>query len=462
MDFTEQMIEIDSIVDDDEKFNEFKALFAAEFERAGVTEEMTDLFRDDLPQERQVDLVAAILKISSRRYFSALYQFEHQYDCLDEGDCRSLNSFLKNWESDVDFSEIRQFVEMEKCDVRMCDACGSWEYDEEVGQLWCDSNYKICRKCKDNDYRWSDYYDAYIYDGNVSENAVNQRGYSCVIDVDDDNFHWCPHHGRYEHFSFDCPYESDELITDYHSSKGKQNPVHNDWSASRKGRYFGVELEVEMDSSSSTRDEHAERFNDAFNNGNRGYRCFFETDGSLDDGFEIISQPLGMPDHRKLWAAMKNRPLTKGLTSHQTTTCGLHVHVSRNALSEVQVARIVTFVNHPDNERLIRAVARRYAKGYCKIKSKNLASAAHSDDRYEAVNITSSRTIEFRIFRGTLKYESIMAAVQFVNALVDFTDVGEMSESDLSTDKFLEFINNPDYVEADVLAPYIANRLEIA
>lgn len=41
-------------------------------------------------------------------------------------------------------------------------------------------------------------------------------------------------------------------------------------------------------------------------------------------------------------------------------------------------------------------------------------------ERHTAVNFTNSDTIEFRIFKGTLKYTTVMATLEMVHALVGF------------------------------------------
>ena len=171
---------------------------------------------------------------------------------------------------------------------------------------------------------------------------------------------------------------------------------------------------------------------------------------------------MGMDRHRDLWAWLKDKDAVRALRSHNTTTCGLHVHVSKEGLSKLQIAKIVAFVNDPDNADLIRAVARRYAEGYCRIKEKKIGQAAQSEDRYEAVNITPRKTIEFRIFKGTLKYESVMAAIQFSNALVEFCGRSTTSIRELKADKFMDFIKSDESGDTDMLVPYLENRLETA
>ena len=46
------------------------------------------------------------------------------------------------------------------------------------------------------------------------------------------------------------------------------------------------------------------------------------------------------------------------------------------------------------------------------------ADAAKSRDRYRAINTTNTDTIEFRLFRGTLRLETFNATLQLVDTLV--------------------------------------------
>jgi hypothetical protein len=65
-----------------------------------------------------------------------------------------------------------------------------------------------------------------------------------------------------------------------------------------------------------------------------------------------------------------------------------------------------------------------------------------NEDRYESVNFQPERTVEFRLFKGTLRYETIMACLEFTYASWFFTrDTGQQ---DLTSDNFLKFISQPD------------------
>ena len=364
-----------------------------------------------------------------------------------------LRSFLEEIETFDDDSEIKEHMENEY-NIERCNDCGEYEYTVKT----CDTygGDSVCRECANDNYRYSQRYGEYIY-ADDARDARDQNGDLCVIHYDDDDFHYDEDEDEYIH----CDYEREpELVGGYHSSKRRQVVIKDDWS-NKRNRWLGVELECEIKSDQTTREDKARFLNDLINDGEIGSKVFFETDGSLNYGLEIVSQPMSLPMHQDLWQWLNNKDAVRHMRSHNTTTCGLHVHVSRNPLTQDQIAKMVVFVNDRSNEALIKAVARRYAEGYCRIKEKEIGSAHQSNDRYEAINITSERTIEFRIFKGSLKYESVMSAIEFANALTDFTASPVLGVKDLTTDRFMDFINSGQ-TEASVLVPYLNNRLELA
>ena len=127
-----------------------------------------------------------------------------------------------------------------------------------------------------------------------------------------------------------------------------------------------------------------------------------------------------------------NKAVAKGYLSHQAGTCGLHVHISRNALGvnyeeqEATIAKILYFYEKFWNEILTFSRrtesqaehwARRYGGGIINPKE-TLKHAKNSHmGRYAAVNLENEATIEMRIFRGTLKYNTFIATLQMVDEI---------------------------------------------
>jgi hypothetical protein len=237
------------------------------------------------------------------------------------------------------------------------------------------------------------------------------------------------------------------IIDSYHSSKNKGfKVIESPWLASNR-RAFGVELEVQV--RSGDKNAAAGRVHEVLNpSGDTGEYCYFERDGSIGEGFEIVTQPAGLDVHRQKFALfLQDAELKRGLRSHEGGSCGLHVHVGREYVTQSQIYRIQSFLNDVRNEALIRSIARRYENGYCKFKPHMAKFTAHNKqngDRYEALNVTNHDTIEFRIFRGSLRYESVMAALEFCNAILTFCTPGVTSLVDFTAVGFKKFIIRPD------------------
>ena len=83
-------------------------------------------------------------------------------------------------------------------------------------------------------------------------------------------------------------------------------------------------------------------------------------DGSIADGFELVSHPMSLEYHLNMmnWRGVFATALELGYRSHQTSTCGLHIHVNRSAFGstyeeqEDAIGRVVYFVESHWNELL--------------------------------------------------------------------------------------------------------------
>ena len=150
-----------------------------------------------------------------------------------------------------------------------------------------------------------------------------------------------------------------------------------------------------------------------------------------------------------------------GYRSHQTSTCGLHIHVNRICFGKSReeqdevISRVLYFVEHHWNELLkfsrrseysMNRWAARY--GFEKTGREILDKAKKGGNgRYAAVNLMNYSTIEFRLFRGTLKYNTLIAALELVNSICDLaialTDEGM---SKMSWSEFVDTINEPELI----------------
>lgn len=306
-------------------------------------------------------------------------------------------------------------------------------------RLWHDANYgdsdtPLCEDC---------YYSHYTSCERCGRIIPNDE--VCCGDDDDDRS-YCQH----------CADEISrhEVIHGYYY---KPEPIFY----GEGNRYFGVELEIDGAGEDS---DNAEQILDAVHrNGLELIYC--KHDGSLDDGFEIVTHPMTLDFHLKEmpWNALCREAARLGYYSHQAKTCGLHIHVNRTAFGETEyeqdecIARILYFFEKHwsellkfsrRTERQLERWAARY--GYKENPADILehAKKGYGSGRYTCVNLTNESTIEFRIFRGTLKVNTIIATLQLVNRIYDlaiFSSDDEMKR--LSWSEFVSRVDEPELIQ---------------
>ena len=435
-------------------------------------QEFTEWLDSDHYSHSVLDAIAVgVSENALRRIFRIMDEFENDLDdhimyiiqlhsrklLGTRRDLDKLRSFMALFDHSDNLRErIRNYL-----DVFFCADCDDHEYQSKFQDTWQDE--PVCRSCIASDYTYSHYHEVWIND-NYIRHARDRNDSEVLTHEESESFEWSDERDCYVHL--DHPYHSNnyskQLIGNYHSSKSGFELQFDEWTK-KNNRWFGVELEV-MHNDGLT-DAAAQIIHECVNDDGdepvRGLNMFFERDGSLgSSGFEMITQPMSLPAHRKLWSFLQDKTKVRGLRSHKTNNCGLHVHVSRTGLSKLQIAKLVTFVNNPSHADFILAIARRYENGYCNIKPKKIGKAAQSNDRYEAVNLTPRHTIEFRLFKGTLKYESLIAAVEFTHALIEFCKPTQTSITDLTADAFMRFMEEKIPHETEFVRPYIKNNLQ--
>ena len=95
--------------------------------------------------------------------------------------------------------------------------------------------------------------------------------------------------------------------------------------------------------------------------------------------------------------------------------------------------------------------------GY-KNKPKEILDHAKSEGkrRYSCVNISNANTIEFRMFRGTLKYNTLIATLELVDKICEYAI--RHSDEDLSKISWSEFVISLDRNCCSELIAYLKQR----
>jgi hypothetical protein len=218
--------------------------------------------------------------------------------------------------------------------------------------------------------------------------------------------------------------------------------------------FMGIELEVDGTSN------QAVNLNGAINDVREKYSendVILKSDGSLNRGFEVVTQPMTMRYHIEKfdWNHITNACRDHGFRSHNTRTCGLHIHVDRTSMTLQQMVRLGYFVN-AEHKRFSK-IARREGVSYSRYKDLSQGvtmtadSIARNDDRYEALNWQNSETVEFRMYRGTLKVSTILATIELTHAVCKFitkVSTGSLLNRKLRWKRFMNFMKKNGYNRA--------------
>jgi hypothetical protein len=207
--------------------------------------------------------------------------------------------------------------------------------------------------------------------------------------------------------------------------------------------YLGVELEVHA--KRGVRRAEAVRWTH-----NRvGGFALLKFDSSIPhQGFEITTVPGTLAFHRDAWEPFFAEA-HKHLESWKTGRCGLHVHISRNALSPLQLGKMMVFINERGTSEFVSQIAGRSAGEYCVRAPKKVKDARRrqpSANRYEALTLsghTGAKTAELRIFRGNLRKEGFFRCIEFTVALVEFCSACSIKDVRSPT-PFLEWMSRPE------------------
>jgi len=229
-------------------------------------------------------------------------------------------------------------------------------------------------------------------------------------------------------------------VYDYHAT----NPIEiHGWDKEtpKTSLCFGVELEMEHKDDD---DGGGQTEISAALGGKRGVhgmesakgKYILMRDGSLNDsGVELITVPYTLEGHQKAfgWKAVLGKVTGIGRSGRYTNACGMHVHVNRKALSAFTLGKMLVFVNSPQNTALIEKIAQRDPEEWARRYSKCVCDGlVRETDKYEAMHL-SSQTVEFRIFRGNLRFDRVLKNIEFCHAVVMYAKDTSMQDLERPT-----------------------------
>jgi len=321
-----------------------------------------------------------------------------------------------------------------------CEHCRRVVYQDDIVEI-NDGELRVCDDCSGYYYECNDC-GGYFTWGRMRETCTGTN----VCSDCQENYYICDNCGYLVHeddiynsengyiYCASC-YDRD-IIKDHDY---KPDPV---FLGGRATGYYGIELEI--DDGDDRTDCAREIMNIC------GDKLYCKYDGSLNRGFEIVTHPatIDYHIHEMGWDKIIDIALKYGFRSHDTTTCGLHIHASRTlfgqdrTLQDLTIAKVILLVDkHFDSIILpfsrrtsdrLREWARKPNANILEYDSEQSAIRKGRDTeyngRYQAVNLTNRNTVEFRFFRGTLNLETLFAALQFIDFIIEYSSNNNLKD----------------------------------
>lgn len=308
-------------------------------------------------------------------------------------------------------------------DYITCECCDCVTHNRDSH---CDDSHNLCSHC----------FDRYYSTCNNCDCIIN-RDYTYITECDSDtlcescyNEHYC-----------NCSQCNEDLEVDLasHSAKLKYNGQSEildyktaiNWefyqidSDLNHNPYIGLELELQHKDNRASLSPICNLIGKELHS-----LAVAMHDGSLTNGLEIITTP------HKFQALKKNLKLRQlcaelialDARSHDTKKCGFHVHISKinwfkescKPLSKeygystnkaqlyqyvfTKLRRYITRISGRDDEQI---------ESYCQFRNSD-------SSRYVAVNLTNSKTVEVRIWNGTLNYKTLKMRLKFTLAMLEY------------------------------------------
>lgn len=309
----------------------------------------------------------------------------------------------------------RYYTRCERCDeyVRNYNTFHVQTDTDGTTEVWCDDcaeNYSWC--CDECDTRYSEY---------VPDNGccMCDDCYSEGLDTGDINSWKSPRRRmNYGYKPVICPC----------ATSAEKDAAGSSWE--KKVVIYGTELEIDRDEACGCEDEWSANIVDHL------FNSYCKTDCSLDrggsySGIEIVSHPGTLAwyeEHRQMYKDCFDMLKRGGWLSHDAETCGLHVHISLHALEQQNDFAINNMLYIFDRfwDKFVKFSrrthgqldhwARRYSTAHGNYEDiKHMAKSER--DRYMAVNLENTHTVELRMWRGTLNLETFFATLQMVDVI---------------------------------------------
>lgn len=329
----------------------------------------------------------------------------------------------------------------------ICQDCGEIIFPHEA-RYWVGDDV-VCASCREKDYTFCERCNALEHNDDIRRT--------------EDGYYLCKH--CWDNHTCECPecnnifYREDDMVYDeesdcylcencYETTKRTINnysfkpyPIFLKLAKDGKNpkEFFGFEIEVEGDK------YEAYNFLSEFDGMYRD-NIYLKHDGSVE-GFEIVTHPMARNYYYEVFKDNLEKGMRylakKGFRGHNCG--GIHIHVSKNAISDEQLAKLVILL-YPKTDKVYRqwlAITQRkerkmeewstmdperldYGKRGTVERAKLGYTKINDERRYHAINTQNDNTIEFRIFNSNLRIERITKNAEVIFSLLDFTNTNKL------------------------------------
>lgn len=290
--------------------------------------------------------------------------------------------------------------------------------------------------CPDCSYSMVQCNDCYTpYNGNNEGICVDEWNGVYVCGSCEDNYSYC-----YEHSSHyadgdgceTCEEERCRLINDYSYRPDpvfhfvRQGSVLKTQTSNPMKTVTGFELEMEaVECGVQDGAELAQSLYEQW--------CYLKHDGSLNNGFEMVSHPLSREFIAEKFPWQRLSELSAlGMRSANTRTCGLHIHINKDFFRSNPTTMYRFMSMFYRNAEQWKKIAGRSNSTYADWSeyeltrmleyTKGLSVGAHvrNNERYVALNLQNRNTIELRFFKGTLRPATFVARLEAAHAVAEY------------------------------------------
>lgn len=192
---------------------------------------------------------------------------------------------------------------------------------------------------------------------------------------------------------------------------------------------YGIELEVSTEKGIHSNSGIAESIDAAINAQPYQY-IYIKSDGTIPQGFEIVTQPMTLKflQENSLVDQIYEKAKEMEIISHDTGCCGMHIHVPKIIFTNGDIYKISNIIYH--NRTFIELIGRRSATSHSQYRRcetvDNYTNPKEHLKKYSQFAVRK-HTCEFRCFRGTIIPQTIRASAEFCDMMISFVKSHSLS-----------------------------------